>query len=60
MVLIAAHLNADQSGGDSVAIGVYTLPPPPRQSRQIRQTEQADKRSFESFYLFAFYFTRFY
>ena len=31
MALIAAHLNAGHSGGDSVAIGIYTLPllPPP-------------------------------
>ena len=28
MVLIAAHLNAGRSGGDSVAIGIYTLPLP--------------------------------
>ena len=31
MALIAAHLNAGHAGGDSVAIGIYTLslPPPP-------------------------------
>ena len=31
MALIAAHLNAGHSGGDSVAIGTYNLPvaPPP-------------------------------
>ena len=33
MALIAAHLNAGHSGGDSVAIGIYIytlpLPPPP-------------------------------
>ena len=32
MALIAAHLNAGHSGGDSVAIGIYStlpLPPPP-------------------------------
>ena len=35
MALIAAHLNAGRSGGDSVAIGIYSpslplpLPPPP-------------------------------
>ena len=28
MALIAAHLNAGHSGGDSVAIGIYTLPLP--------------------------------
>ena len=29
MALIAAHLNAGHSGGDSVAIGTLPLPPPP-------------------------------
>ena len=29
MALIVAHLNAGHSGGDSVAIGIYTLPLPP-------------------------------
>ena len=29
MALIAAHLNAGHSGGDSVAICIYTLPLPP-------------------------------
>ena len=29
MALIAAHLNAGHSGGDSVAIGIYPLPLPP-------------------------------
>ena len=29
MALIAAHLNAGHPGGDSVAIGIYTLPLPP-------------------------------
>ena len=29
MALIAAHLNAGHSGGESVAIGIYTLPFPP-------------------------------
>ena len=31
MALIAAHLNAGHSGGDSVAIGIYSpsSPPPP-------------------------------
>ena len=29
MAVIAAHLNAGHSGGDSVAIGIYTLPLPP-------------------------------
>ena len=29
MALIAAHLNAGHSGGDSVAIGIFPLPPPP-------------------------------
>ena len=29
MALIAAHLNAGHSGGDGVAIGIYSLPPPP-------------------------------
>ena len=29
MALIAAHLNAGHSGGDSVAMGVYSLPLPP-------------------------------
>ena len=28
MVLIAAHLNAGHSGGDSVAIGIYSPSPP--------------------------------
>ena len=28
MALIAADLNAGHSGGDSVAIGIYTLPLP--------------------------------
>ena len=28
MALIAARLNAGHSGGDSVAIGIYTLPLP--------------------------------
>ena len=29
MALIAAHLNAGHSGGDSVAIGIYYSPSPP-------------------------------
>ena len=29
MALIAAHLNAGHSGGDTVAISIYTLPLPP-------------------------------
>ena len=29
MALIAAHLNAGHSGGDSVAIGIYSLSSPP-------------------------------
>ena len=29
MALIAAHLNAGHSGGDTVATGIYTLPLPP-------------------------------
>ena len=29
MVLIGVHLNAGHSDGDSVAIGIYTLPLPP-------------------------------
>ena len=28
MVIIAAHLNAGHSGGDSVAIGIYSPSPP--------------------------------
>ena len=29
MALVAAHVNAGHSGGDIVAIGMYTLPLPP-------------------------------